>query len=78
MSNLTQIEDSVISLVAGVIRAPVDLASSASTLSEWDSLAQMRIIIQLEKTYDIEIEDENLGKLNSVANIVTYLQGKLG
>jgi acyl carrier protein len=77
MSNLKQIEDSVIDLVAGVIKTTVNLDSEAGALPEWDSLAQMKIIIQLEKAYVIEIEDENIAKLNSVANIISYLQEKL-
>ena len=78
MLNLTQIEDSVIALVAKIIKTTVNRDGAAGTLSEWDSLAQMKIIIQLEKTYNIEIEDEDIAKLNSVANIVAYLQEKMG
>jgi acyl carrier protein len=78
MSNSTQIEESVIALVADVVKAVVDRDSAADTLPEWDSLAQMKIIIQLEKTYDVEIEDEYIAKLNSVENIVAYLQEKKG
>jgi len=78
MLNLTQIEDSAIALVAEITKTAVNRDSAAGILSEWDSLAQMKIIIQLEKTYNIEIEDENIAKLNSVANIVAYLQEKQG
>ena len=63
MLNLTQIEDSVIALVAKIIKTTVNRDGAAGTLSEWDSLAQMKIIIQLEKTYNIEIEDEDIAKL---------------
>jgi acyl carrier protein len=76
MSNSIQIEESVIALVTDVVKVVADRESAADTLPEWDSLAQMKIIIQLEKIYDIEIEDEYIAKLNSVANIVAYLKEK--
>ena len=76
MSYLRNLEETVISLVAEIVETIITRDSVAGDLSEWDSLAQMKIIIRLEKVYDIEIEDENIAKLNSVANIVTYLQEK--
>jgi acyl carrier protein len=76
MSNLTKIEEFVIALVSEIVRTNVSRDSTASELPAWDSLAQMKIVIQLEKTYNIEIEDEYIAKLNSVENIVAYLQGK--
>jgi acyl carrier protein len=78
ISSSKQIEESVIALIADVISAAVDRDSSAGVLLEWDSLAQMKIIIRLEKKFAIEIEDEHITKLNSVANIVAYLQEKQG
>lgn len=76
MSNSMQTESAVISLIAEIIKTTINIDSAAGTLPEWDSLAQMKIIIQLEKVYDIEIEDENIAKLNSVTNIIAYLQEK--
>lgn len=76
MSSSKQIEHSVIHLVTEITNGSVSSDSSAGTLPEWDSLAQMKIIIQLEKTYDIEIEDEDIASLDSVAKIVSYLQEK--
>jgi len=34
----------------------------------------MKIIIELERAYEIEVEDEWIVKLNSIASIVSYLQ----
>jgi acyl carrier protein len=77
MSNLAEIKESIIALVAGITKTTVDINSSADALSEWDSLAQMKIIIEVEKKYDLEIEDEWIAKLNSVANVVAYLEQRL-
>ncbi len=76
MSDLTKLEQAVIELVGKILRVDVDGNSSSGNLAEWDSLAQMKIIIQLEKTFSVEIEDENIAGLNSIETIVSYLEEK--
>ena len=76
MSNSTT-EQNIVELVSTIVKRPTDGESSAENMPEWDSLAQMKIIIELEKAYDIEVEDEWLAKLNSVAAIVSYLKERV-
>ena len=76
MSNSTT-EQNIVELVSTIVKRPVDGESSAENMPEWDSLAQMKIIIELERTYEIEVEDEWIAKLNSVATIVSYLEDRI-
>lgn len=76
MSNSTT-EQNIVELVSTIVKRPVDGESSAENMPEWDSLAQMKIIIELERAYEIEVEDEWIAKLNSVATIVSYLEDKI-
>ncbi len=54
---------------------------TASTRDEdipaWDSLGQVNLIMALEQTFDIYIEVEEFGNLNSVPAILEFL-GKQG
>ena len=76
MSNSTT-EQNIVELVSTIVKRPVDGESSAENMPEWDSLAQMKIIIELERAYEIEVEDEWIAKLNSVATIVSYLEDRI-
>lgn len=53
---------------------PVDKDSSTETLSEWDSLAYMSILTEIELTYDVEITEENINNFDSVKSIVSIIQ----
>lgn len=76
MSNSTT-EQNIVELVSTIVKRPVDGESSAENMPEWDSLAQMKIIIELERAYEIEVEDEWIAKLNSVSTIVSYLEDRI-
>ena len=75
MSN-SSTEKNVIQIISPIIGVQIDAKSSAENITEWDSLAQMKIIIAIEKSFEFEIEDEWIGKLTSVASIVAYLKEK--
>jgi len=76
MSNSTT-EQNIVELVSTIVKRPVDGESSAENMPEWDSLAQMKIIIELERAYEIEVEDEWIAKINSVSTIVSYLEDRI-
>ena len=70
-------KQNIVELVSTTVKRPADGESSAENMPEWDSLAQMKIIIELERAYEIEVEDEWIAKLNSVATIVSYLEDRI-
>jgi len=68
----------VIELLTKVLKVGISDESSSETMPEWDSLAHMRIVVMIEDSFDIEVEDEMLPKLNSLVSIIKYLESKIG
>lgn len=52
----------------------VQADSSADTLTAWDSLAQVNLIMSLEEAFDLELDIDEFMELTSVPAIVEYLQ----
>ncbi|WP_354300613.1 acyl carrier protein [Pedobacter sp. UYP1] len=44
------------------------------SVPEWDSMSHMILISELESTYAIAIETEDLLEMNSVTNVISGLQ----
>lgn len=56
-------EKEIIALIASVLKVPVDevtLSTEIGELDEWDSLHNMQIIANLEKTFNVRITSEIL------------------
>jgi len=68
----------VVELLTKVLKVDINDDSSSETMPEWDSLAHMRIVVMIEDSFNIEVEDEMLPKLNSLGSIVKYLDNKIG
>lgn len=47
--------------------------SSIHNCQKWDSLRQMRIVLKLEETFNIEIDEEEAMELTSIQEIQDYL-----
>ena len=53
----------------------VDLDNiSSSTLSKWDSLNHIKLIISIEKKFNIKFESKIISELNSYLKILDYLK----
>ncbi|HQM30223.1 MAG TPA: acyl carrier protein [Syntrophales bacterium] len=65
-----------------ILESPEDLVDDESMLEKGiiDSTGVLELVGYLESTYDIKVEDEELipENLDSVKNIVAYLEKKLG
>ena len=46
------------------------------TVSSWDSLKQMDLVLSLEREYDITLEFSDIIRMNSVTNIIDVLTSK--
>ena len=53
----------------------IDINSSSSKISKWDSMSHIRIILSLEKQFS-KIENSILHELNSVKKIYDYFLNK--
>ena len=54
-------------------RSEITEHTSIHNCDKWDSLRQMRIILKLEETFNIEIDEEEAMELTSVQEIQNYL-----
>ena len=51
----------------------IDITTQKSQLAEWDSLNHLKLIVELENTYDIGFSMEDIENLKSVKQIVDRL-----
>tara|TARA_B110000008_G_C16942630_1_gene553124 strand:- start:1447 stop:1683 length:237 start_codon:yes stop_codon:yes gene_type:complete len=54
----------------------VNSDSSTENLTQWDSLAYMAIISELEITYGVNVTQENIDKFDSIENIADLIVNK--
>ena len=69
--------EQVISIVAKNIKVPVkdiNMNSKSSDFYQWDSLAQVNIILEIEKKINKEIVASKMGELTSIKSILSYLK----
>ena len=67
----------IISIVSINIKAPekdINIDSKSSDFDRWDSLAQVNIILGIEKKINKEIGSSKMGELTSIKSILSYLK----
>ncbi|MDB2580631.1 acyl carrier protein [Candidatus Pelagibacter bacterium] len=52
----------------------ITIESTAETIERWDSLTHVKIIVDLEKDFDLQINTSIIGELNSVKSIIQYVE----
>jgi acyl carrier protein len=72
MIEIQQIKE-VLSAVIDVPLEKIVDDASMDDLEEWDSLAQMNLVIALEEEFDITIPDEEVGTMLSLSLILSVL-----
>jgi acyl carrier protein len=50
----------------------INIRTDAKNTPEWDSLAHVRIIIELEKELKIKIRNDQIGELNSIKKLIKH------
>ncbi|MDA0740616.1 MAG: acyl carrier protein [Bacteroidetes bacterium] len=69
-------EDRVVDLLKKVFPKEQDSITSetsSQTLSSWDSLKQMKIVLLLEEEFAVEVPDDLVAELTSVELILEFL-----
>jgi acyl carrier protein len=51
-------------------------ATSPSILPEWDSVAQVHIVLAVEEAFDIRFTTDEVAKVHSVADILRVLDSR--
>ena len=52
----------------------ITLDTTVETIERWDSLSHIKIIVDVEKDFDLKIDTSILGELNSVKSIIKYIE----
>ena len=52
----------------------ITIGSTAETIERWDSLTHVKIIVDVEKDFDLQINTSIIGELNSVKSIIQYVE----
>lgn len=63
-----------IAKILNVAETSINDNSKAEDFSKWDSLAHVRIIIELEKIFKKRIKTSKIPELNSVKSIIEHLK----
>ena len=69
--------EQIISIVSRNIKVPVkdiNMNSKSSDFYQWDSLAQVNIILEIEKKINKEVVASKMGELTSIKSILSYLK----
>ena len=76
MTSKIKIEEiiSIISSKISVSEKDINENSKSSDFYKWDSLAQLNIILEIEKKIDKKIDASMMGELTSVKSIIVYLK----
>ncbi len=65
-------ENVLLTTIARVLKVPedeLDLDSSPQTIAQWDSMAQVALMLELEATFSVRFPSDSLMELNSVRKI---------
>ena len=52
----------------------ITIESKACDFSQWDSLAQINIVLEIQKITKIKVSTSKLNELNSVKSILSFFQ----
>ena len=76
MTSKIKIEEiiSIISSKISVSEKDINENSKSSDFYKWDSLAQLNIILEIEKKINKKIDASMMGELTSVKSIIIYLK----
>jgi len=73
------VEETLKKVVTRVTRKPEMAFSSATTFEDLDadSLDMVQILVALEDTYDIEIQEEDLQGVKTMGDFISYIKRKV-
>lgn len=69
-------EQRVLDIVSKIMNVPIESVSidtNSRSVDSWDSLKQMTLVLALEEEFDLEFDDDQILKLNSVKAILYAL-----
>jgi len=80
VTNMAQLEDRVFEIVARtfqVPRATVGLESAPATISAWDSLQHVHLVLAIEEEFGVQFGVDDIATMNRVSTIITLLRERV-
>ena len=75
MHKENEIENKIIAILSEVLnKDKIDSETSQENTEEWDSLTYLTILTQLEKEFNIDINENNINEFGSVKKIINQLK----
>ena len=74
---MTLVQERIKKIMSIVFEVPIDQiteTSSKDTIEHWDSLRHLNLIMALEEEFGREIPDEEAEKLQSVGDVIKYIE----
>ena len=76
-SDREELTQDIIKIVKNVTHySAVDRDSSTQNISQWDSLAYMSILSEVELNYEVAVTEENINDFDSIESIVEIVLKK--
>jgi acyl carrier protein len=74
------VEETLRKIITRVTRKPETAFSPETTFEDLDadSLDIVQVLVALEDTYDIEIQDEELQEIKNMGDFIAYVERKIG
>jgi len=69
----SEITTKIVAIITNIMECSIDINSSRENITTWDSLNQVRLILELNETFDIKIPFDKIGNLDSVTKIIDYV-----
>lgn len=71
-------EEKVLTIMKQVFgRDDLDYTCSQQTCNEWDSMAQLTLVLAFEDVFHISLEPEEIGEMTTFERVCKVLQEKL-
>lgn len=71
-------EQDFLSFVADLLGVPVEglaLDSAYGSIPEWDSVMHIRLTLEIESRYDVEIPVDEVADIKTLGGFYKYIQG---
>lgn len=75
----TSVEETIKQIVTRIVRKPLTDFLPTATFKDFnaDSLDIVQILVAVEDTFDIEIEDEEIKKIDNMGGFVSYIERRI-
>lgn len=68
-------EEKVLAILKDVLELDsIDKTCSQASCENWDSMAQLNIVVELESEFDVTLEPEDIANMKSYADIIKILK----